>query len=70
MMLKIQLSITEINYILKYTQTENSYWNCKKCLTVLLLLLHFWATKWGPWAKKKKKVNQAEIHRSNENSLK
>ncbi len=28
MMLKIQLRITEINYILKYIQIENSYLNC------------------------------------------
>ncbi len=28
-MLEIQLCITEINYILKYMQIENSYLNCK-----------------------------------------
>ncbi len=38
MMLKIQLRITEINYILQYIEIENSYF---KHFTFALFLLYF-----------------------------
>ncbi len=40
-MLKIQLCITEINYILTYIQIENSYLKLQYYFAILLILLYF-----------------------------
>ncbi len=40
-MLEIQIYITEINYILKYIQIENSYFKLKYYFTILQFLLYF-----------------------------
>ncbi len=37
--------IIGINYILKYIQTESSYFKEEKCFTILLLLLYFGSNK-------------------------
>ncbi len=44
-MLEIQIYITEINYILKYIQIENSYFKLKYYFTILQFLLYFFI-KW------------------------
>ncbi len=41
MMLKIQLCITGINYILTYIQIENSYLKLQYYFTILLIWLYF-----------------------------
>ncbi len=47
MMLKIQLRITGINYILLYMHIENTYFKSKKYLTILLILLYFGSNKYS-----------------------
>jgi len=41
MMLKIQLCITEINYIFKCITTENCYFKLQKYLAKLIFLVYF-----------------------------
>jgi len=41
MMLKIIICITGKNYILKYIQKENNYFELYKHFTILLFLLNF-----------------------------
>ncbi len=41
MILKNSAFLTEINYSLKYTQKENSYFKSEKYFTILLFLLYF-----------------------------
>ncbi len=43
MMLKIELWITEINYMLKYIQIENSYFKIVILFHNITVLLYFWS---------------------------
>jgi len=43
-MLKIDLCITELNYI--YINIENSYFKLQQYFTILLFLLYFWSQTW------------------------
>ncbi len=49
MMLKIQLRITKINYILQYIQMENTYFKLQKYFTILLFFYHVFNEQMQSW---------------------